>query len=70
MVASVPLKYALMVSVKATASGTVSAIPIVSGLGPRDEPTGIDVVFHVTEPVESIRFKLNGLLLPVGRAGI
>lgn len=59
-----------MVSVKATASGTVSAIPIVSGLGPREEPTGIDVVFHVTELEESNLFRVKGLFLPVGRAGI
>lgn len=59
-----------MVSVKATARGTVSAIPIVSGLGPLEEPTGMEVVFHCTEPEESKRFKLNGLFLPEGRAGI
>jgi hypothetical protein len=33
--------------VKATASGMVSDKPIVKGLGPRDDPTGIDVVVNV-----------------------
>ena len=67
--ASVPLKYAFIVSVKATARGTTSAIPIVNGLGPRDDPTGIEVVFQVTELPESTRFNPNGLFLPDGLAG-
>ena len=33
---------------KATASGIVSDMPMVSGLGPRDEPIGMDVVLNVT----------------------
>lgn len=67
--ASVPLKYAFIVSVNATASGMVSAMPIVNGLGPLEDPTGIDVVFHVTELPESTRFSPNGLFLPEGLAG-
>ena len=35
---SAPRKYALTVSVKATARGTWSACPRVRGLGPRDDP--------------------------------
>ena len=41
-----PLKTALMVSVKATANGIVSAFPTVSGLGPRDGPYNMDVVLN------------------------
>ena len=59
-----PLKYALMVSVKATARGTLSAMPVVSGLGPREEPIGIDVVLNVTGAL-----LVNGLFLPDGLAG-
>ena len=55
---------------KATASGTVSDIPIVNGLGPRDAPTGIDVVLNVTLPLLSDRDIKAGLTLPPGtRAG-
>ena len=32
----------------ATASGMLSDMPIVNGLGPRDDPTGMDVVLKVT----------------------
>lgn len=39
LLGSAPLKYALTVSVKAAATGRVSCAPMVSGLGPRDEPT-------------------------------
>ena len=59
-----PLKYALMVSVKATARGTLSVILVVRGLGPREEPIGIDVVLNVTGAL----FR-NGLFLPDGLAG-
>lgn len=37
LLGSAPLKYALMVSVKAAATGRVSCGPIVSGLGPREQ---------------------------------
>lgn len=47
----------------------MSAIPIVKGLGPLEDPTGIDVVFHVTVPGVSDRLRLNGLFLPEGRDG-
>lgn len=40
------MKKALIVSVKATARGMVSDMPIVSGLGPREEPIGMDVVMN------------------------
>ena len=53
-----------MVSVKATASGTVSDMPVVRGLGPREEPIGIDVVLNVTGALF-----MNGLFLPDGLAG-
>ena len=59
-----PLKYALMVSVKATARGTLSVILVVRGLGPREDPIGIDVVLNVTGAL----FR-NGLFLPDGLAG-
>ena len=36
-----------MVSVNATASGIVSDMPMVSGLGPREEPIGMEVVLNV-----------------------
>ena len=36
-----------MVSVKATARGIVSDMPIVSGLGPREDPSGMEVVLKV-----------------------
>ena len=42
-----PLKKACMVSVNATASGIVSDMPMVSGLGPREEPIGMEVVLNV-----------------------
>lgn len=54
------------------ASGIVSDIPMVSGLGPRDDPTGIDVVLKVAEdklPALSVRFIAfdgAGLLRPAG----
>ena len=48
----------------ATARGTVSDMPVVSGLGPREEPIGIDVVLNVTGALF-----VNGLFLPDGRAG-
>lgn len=44
-----------MVSVKATARGTVSDMPMVSGLGPREEPMGMEVVLNVTLPLLSDR---------------
>jgi hypothetical protein len=70
LVASVPLKIEFIVSVKATARGTVSDIPIVKGLGPRDAPTGIEVVLNVTLPQLSDRDIKAGLVLPpVVRAG-
>lgn len=55
---------------KATASGIVSDIPMVNGLGPLDDPTGIDVVLNVTLLELSERdMNVAGLLLPDGRAG-
>ena len=59
-----PLKSEFIVSVKAIAKGTVSDIPIVKGLGPRDAPTGIDVVLNVTLPLLSDRDIKAGLVLP------
>lgn len=53
LVASVPLNKAFMLSVKAVAKGMVSDIPIVRGLGPRDEPTGIEVVLNCMLPLLS-----------------
>ena len=38
-----------MVSVKATARGMVSDMPMVRGEGPRDEPTGIEVVLNAAD---------------------
>lgn len=42
-----PLKKACMVSVNATARGIVSDMPMVRGLGPREEPIGMEVVLNV-----------------------
>lgn len=68
MVASVPLKKAFIFSVKATAMGTVSAIPSVRGLEPRDDPS--DTVVVNIEPVLSGgEIKVAGLVRP-GRKGI
>ena len=39
-----PLKRAFIDSENAMASGILSAMPIVRGLGPRDEPMGMEVV--------------------------
>lgn len=36
-----------MVSVNATARGIVSDMPMVRGLGPREEPIGMEVVLNV-----------------------
>ena len=48
------------------ANGTVSDIPIVRGLGPREDPTGIDVVLNVTLLLLSERDIKAGLVLPPG----
>lgn len=45
---------------KAMARGIVSDMPMVSGLGPREDPTGIEVVLNVTGPLLSLRTKLAG----------
>lgn len=60
-----------MVSVKAMASGMVSDIPMVSGLGPREDPTGMEVVLKVTLPeLSDLDMKLAGLERPeTGRDG-
>ncbi len=42
-----PLKRALTVSENEMASGILSDMPMVSGLGPREEPIGMDVVWKV-----------------------
>ena len=75
-VSSVPLKRAFTLSKKATAIGMESDMPIVRGLGPREDPTDMDVVLNVLFkfPILSARNMLElallgaGLCLPVGRA--
>ena len=54
------------------ASGMVSDIPIVRGLGPREDPTGMEVVLKVTLLELSERdMKEAGLERPeIGREGI
>ena len=69
---SAPLKYALTVSEKATASGTASAMPIVRGLGPREEPKDAEAVKDMllrlgTLSARSILQK-SGVCRPAGRA--
>ena len=69
---SAPLKYAFTVSEKATANGTASAIPMVSGLGPRDDPNDADAVKDIllrlgTLSARSILLK-SGVWRPEGLA--
>lgn len=61
-----------MVSVNAMARGMVSDMPMVRGLGPREDPTGIEVVLKVTLLLLSDRdMKDAGLDRPeTGREGI
>lgn len=53
---SLPRKYACMISWNATASGIVSEIPIVSGEGPREDPTPPIAVRNSRLPMLSARF--------------
>lgn len=61
-----------MVSVNAMARGMVSDMPMVRGLGPREDPMGIEVVLKVTLLLLSDRdMKDAGLDRPeTGREGI
>lgn len=44
----------------ATANGMLSDMPIVSGLGPRDDPTGIEEMLKVMLPLLSDRIIVAG----------
>lgn len=56
---------------KAIAKGTVSDMPIVRGLGPREAPTGMEVVSKVTALLLSdLDMNVEGLFLPVALLGI
>lgn len=66
LVSSVPLKHAFTISLNATAKGIVSLIPMVSGEGPLDEPTGIDVVLKSLVRLPT----LSVLVIEYGRGDI
>lgn len=66
LVSSAPRKYEWTISWNATASGMVSAIPIVNGDGPLDTPTGTHAVRNSKLPTLSAREIVAGLMWPLG----
>ena len=64
---SEPLNIALAVSENATASGTESDMPRVRGLGPRDDPTGIDDILNIVDWLAGLSLRSEpgeGLIRP------
>lgn len=71
MLSSVPLNNEFTLSLYDTAKGIVSAMPIVSGLGPRDEPNDMDVLNDTLLRLGTLSVRSMfgaGLCWPVGRA--
>lgn len=63
-VSSLPLKYEWMISWNATASGIVSAKPMVRGDGPRDDPTATPAARNSRLATLSARDIVAGDILP------